>query len=229
MNKTCIVYDFESDSVDPETTNIIQIAALAIDPERLQIIPDSEFNSWSCPDDITNPRYYEDHKKTIDWHAKNHNTTPEKFITKVKACPNEKLVFENFVEYLKKYHTKPSGQTIYTSPMLAGFNSFTFDNIILDRLCKKYGRTDVNGKQNLYFTRDTIDIMKMATMWIGPTNDLRSFSMDSIREYMGLSTFGAHEALKDVRDEAAILIKFLGLHQTLAKKVQFKDCFKKDA
>lgn len=225
MNKTILIVDLETDSIDPETANPIQIGAIAIDPNRLQIIPDSEFYSWCRPEMLEHPNYYPDHKRTIDFHLRNYGLTLDQFTEKLKSVPTEKQVFENFVEYTKKYHTKASGQNIFTAPKLAGFNSFNFDFPIIDRLCKKYGFVDKNNKENLYFTRDSIDILKIVTLWLEPLNELKSFSMDSLRDYFGMASGQAHDAMFDVKQEAELLIKFLALFKKLGPQITFKGSF----
>jgi hypothetical protein len=50
--------------------------------------------------------------------------------------------------------------------------------------------------------------------------------MDNLRDYLGISKDGAHDALKDVKDSAEILIRFLKLYRNMANKVKFKDSFK---
>jgi DNA polymerase III epsilon subunit-like protein len=50
--------------------------------------------------------------------------------------------------------------------------------------------------------------------------------MDNLRDYLGISKEGAHDALKDVKDCAEVLIRFMKLHRNLADKVKFKDSFK---
>jgi len=42
-HKIC-VFDFETDGSNPECCSPVQIAALMIDPKKLEVIPDSEFN-----------------------------------------------------------------------------------------------------------------------------------------------------------------------------------------
>ena len=42
-NKIC-VFDFETDGSDPRACSPVQIAAVIIDPIKLEIIPNSEFN-----------------------------------------------------------------------------------------------------------------------------------------------------------------------------------------
>lgn len=227
MKKPIIVFDFETTSVDTDTTDIIQIGAIVVDPIRLEIIEGSEFYSWSRPDLIDDPNYYLNNKSTLDFHCKNYKTTPEKLIEKLKNSPAEKLVFENFKTYLSKYHIKQSGQTIFTAPILTGYNSFGFDFPILDRLCQKYGCIGKDKKQNLYFTRDAQDILKIITLWLSPIQEVKSYSMDSIREYFGMPSGQSHDALFDVKQEAAILIKFLNLHKDLCERIVFKNCFAK--
>ena len=132
--KNIIIFDLETTSVDPETTDPIQIGALAINQSKLEIIADSEFYSWIQPDNLHDPNYYNDHKSTIDWHSNNYRITPQEFLAKLAEAPKEKTVFENFDTYISKYHTKPSSQTIFTAPIFAGFNSDNFDLPILNLL-----------------------------------------------------------------------------------------------
>jgi len=225
MNKTILIVDLETDSTDPKIANPLQIGAIAIDPVRLQIIPESEFYSWCCPEMLDHPNYYPDHKSTIDFHLRNYNMSLENFNNKLRSSPSEKQVFANFVEYVKRYHTKAAGQNVFTAPKFAGFNTFGFDFPIIDRLCEKYGFVDKNGKQNLYFTRDAIDLMKIVIYWLEPRNELKSFSMDSLREYFGMPVGQAHDAMFDVRQEAELLIKFWKLAKTLSPQVNFSKAF----
>jgi DNA polymerase III epsilon subunit-like protein len=224
-DKIILVMDFETDHKLADIANPIQIGAIAIDPIRYQVIPNSEFYSWVRPDLIDHPNYMKDHEDTLKFHCRNYNMSMEKLLEKIREAPSEKQVFENFTEYTRKYHTKESSQTIFSSPALAGFNALAFDFPILDRLCKKYGYVDKNGQQKLYFTRDTIDIMKVVMMWLVPTRELRSYSMDTLREYFGMAAGQAHDALFDVKEEAEILIKFLKLHKRFAGQIKFKGAF----
>jgi DNA polymerase III epsilon subunit-like protein len=49
-----------------------------------------------------------------------------------------------------------------------------------------------------------------------------------MRDYLGISKEGAHDALKDVQDCAKILIRFMKLHRRLVPKIVFKDSFFND-
>jgi DNA polymerase III epsilon subunit-like protein len=50
--------------------------------------------------------------------------------------------------------------------------------------------------------------------------------MDNLREYFGIDKDGAHDAIKDVKDTADIMIRFMKLHRNVASKVKFKNSFK---
>lgn len=226
-NRKYVIFDFETDSKSANEASPIQFGAVAIDSLKLEVIPNSEFYSWSCPNDIDDPNYYEKHKDTIDWHCKpeRYNCKPEDFVERLKKAPEEKVVFENFVKYLSQYHIRPTGQSIFTAPILAGYNSYSFDFPILDRLCGLYKRTNKTGEQNIYLSRDAIDIMKIVTLWFAPLSDIDSYTMDSLRDYMGMAKAGAHDARVDVLQEAQILIKFLKLHKDLSTRIKFKGAF----
>ena len=55
--------------------------------------------------------------------------------------------------------------------------------------------------------------------------NVNSISMDSMRDYMGIDKEGSHAALKDVKDTANIMIRFLKFHRALASKTQFEKAF----
>jgi DNA polymerase III epsilon subunit-like protein len=69
--------------------------------------------------------------------------------------------------------------------------------------------------------------MNIVFLWFENNQDLSSYSLDSLREYLGISKDGAHDAIKDVKDSAEILIRFMKLHRKLSRKILFKDSFGK--
>jgi DNA polymerase III epsilon subunit-like protein len=225
-NNFFVVFDLETDSPNPEVCSPIQIAALVIHPRRLEILDGSEFCSWVKPDDFGKD-YYENHKDTIDWHANNHEISPEEFLKKLEQAPPEKIVWNNFITYLKSWYVEGKNRSRYNAPILAGYNIFEFDKIIIDRLCRKYKNVDKDNFPNIYQKRDTVDIMKLVFAWNESLTFLNSFKMDELREklfseeekkkmYSGV----AHEGLKDCYDEAALLIKYLNLHRRCAINVK---------
>jgi DNA polymerase III epsilon subunit-like protein len=96
---------------------------------------------------------------------------------------------------------------------------------ITDRLSVKYGQTNKENQTNIFHPRDRIDIMNIAWLWLSNVSELKSLSLDSLRSYLGINKDNAHDAMKDVRDCADILIRFLRLHKNLSAKIQFKGSF----
>jgi exonuclease I len=113
---------------------------------------------------------------------------------------------------------------------MVGYNSDGFDYHIVHRLCcsapYNYGPVDDKSLRNkLFHPIHYVDVMKYVWAWTENNVDITSISLDTVREWMGISKVGAHEALKDVRDTAEIFIKFMKLHRNYAGKVKFANAF----
>ena len=80
-------------------------------------------------------------------------------------------------------------------------------------------------EENLFYPRDSVDLLRIIWTWTENMVDIKSLSMDAVREWLGISTEGAHNAKKDVIDGAMVLIKFLKLHRHYAPKVKFRGSF----
>ena len=131
-----------------------------------------------------------------------------------------------FVNYLDKYHSRSSKKSQFSAPIAAGYNIHRFDLKIIDRLSQKYSNTNKEKTCNLFYPRDVIDVMNLVFFWFESNPDLKSYSMDSLREYFGIDKTGAHDAIKDVKDTADVMIRFMKLHRNLSSKVKFKHSFK---
>lgn len=219
-----VVFDFETTGRNAETCDPVQVAAIVIDPRNLNIIKDSEFNSLMCPPTLTNMGVKEymnsdsDLLDTIKWHAKNQQKTPEEVVTSWKKAPSQESVWQTFINYINKYNWKNS---FFSAPMAGGMNILEFDIPIYKRLNKLYKIKEP------FWKRDKADLLNICFYWFEDLSDApTNYKMDTLREWFGLSSLNAHDALQDVKDTAAILIKFMKLHRTVAKKVQFKKGFK---
>ena len=62
-------------------------------------------------------------------------------------------------------------------------------------------------------------------LWTEGDPSVRSISMDSLRQRMGLSKENAHDALQDVKDEANIFIKLLKTHRSVYQNITFENAF----
>jgi hypothetical protein len=218
----------ETDGSDPSCCSPVQIAALMIDPIKLEIIKNSEFNINLKPEKVeiakANENPYTD-SDILQWHGKIKGVSGDKILEDWRTYPGQKKSWEQFVNYLDSFHTRASKKSLFSAPIAAGYNIFRFDLKIVERLGKKYGNLNKNGELDLFYPRDTLDLMNLLFYWFESSKDIKSLSMDNMRNYFGISGDNAHDALKDVYDTAEILIRFLRLHRNLYKKIKFRDSF----
>ena len=225
LKKIC-VFDFETDSPDPHTCQPVELAAIMIDPRKLQFIDGSEFSSMMRPVNIDDEDYYEVHKDTIDWHARQLNKQPMDVLDSWKAAPLQKNVWGDFKRYLNMYHLSESRKSAFTAPLICGYNVLNFDLPIIQRLSEKYKDVSKRGETKLFFGRDKIDVLHLVFMFFENLPDLESYTLDAVRELMGLSSEGAHTAIKDVKDTGEIAIRFMRQIRSVAGRLKFKDCCK---
>ncbi len=223
-NKIC-VFDFETDGSDPYSCSPVQIAAVMVDPINLELIPGSEFNINFKPEVLEKDDKYEYTTDILDFHAKVKGCKKEQVLAEWKTYPKQEIAWKMFVEYLNKYHTRGSKKSQFSAPIAAGYNIYRFDLPIVDRLSKKYKNVNKEGRTDLFYPRDVVDVINLVFYWFNHNNELKSYTLDTLRDYLGLSKEGAHDAIKDVKDTAEILIRFLKLHKNLAEKVKFKNAF----
>lgn len=216
----------ETDGSDPYSCSPVQLAAIMVDPIKLEIIKDSEFNINLKPEkldgSVENP--YTD-SDILDWHSKVRGTTPDSILSEWKTYPAQNKSWDMFIQYLDKYHSRASKKNMFSAPIAAGYNIFRFDLKIVERLSKKYYNVNSEGTSTLFYPRDTIDVMNLVFYWFEGSKEIKNLTMDSLRDYFGISSHNSHDALKDVKDTAEILMRFLKLHRKLFAKIKFKDSF----
>lgn len=223
--KIC-VFDMETDGCNPDVCSPVQIAAVIIDPLRLEIIQDSEFNVTIKPEKLEeDDKYTYSDSDILDFHSKVRGCSKDDILTTWKEYTPQNQSWKLFLSYLEKYHIRSDKRSCFTAPIAAGYNINRFDLRIIDRLSKKYNNLNKEGRSSLFYPRDVIDVMNVIFYWFESNNELKNYTLDNLRDYLGLSKEGAHDALKDVKDTAEILIRFLRLHRNLGKKVKFKGSF----
>jgi DNA polymerase III epsilon subunit-like protein len=223
FQKIC-VFDLETDGSNPDICSPVQIAAIMIDPIKLDIIKDSEFNITLKPEALEqNKDYKYEDSDVLDFHAKVRGSSKEQILNSWHDYKDQKSSWDMFVSYLEMYHIRSSGKkSCFTAPIAAGFNINRFDLRIIDRLSKKYNNLNKEGRSSLFYPRDVIDVMNILFYWFENNNELKNYTLDNLRDYLGLSKENAHDALQDVKDTAHILIRFLKLHRSLSHKIKFK-------
>lgn len=223
--KIC-VFDFETDGSDPDKCSPVQVAAVIVDPRKLEIIPDSEFNITLMPEVLEKtPEYEYGDSDVLDFHAKVKGSSKDKILAEWKTYQKQEVGWKMFTSYLDMYHIRSDKKSCFTAPIACGYNINRFDLKIIERLSQKYDNLNKEGRSSLFYPRDVLDIMNVVFLWFESNNELKNYTLDHLREYMGISKENAHDALKDVKDTAEIMIRFLKLHRNLSQKIKFRGSF----
>jgi len=217
MHRDYIVFDFETGSRNPRKTQPTQIAALALDGRNLKL--KGTFNSEIRP--------ILDDKKAIEMGFDPLEDEALRITGKnredLAKAPMPKTVWKKFCNFVNQYNWKG---TQFFAPIPAGFNIIGFDMIIIDRLCKAYGPYDKERQQQKIFNKIyKVDMMDNMFMWTEGDPAIKSISMDSLRDRMGLSKENAHDALQDVKDTANIMIKFMKTHRSVYRNLTIDKAF----
>jgi DNA polymerase III epsilon subunit-like protein len=216
-NRDYICFDFETGSRNPHKTQPTQIAALALDGRNFAV--KGQFNSEIQP-------IFDDEKAIslgLDPIENEALKITGKTRDQLEQAPSLKSVWAKFTKFVNQYNWK--GDTFF-NPIPVGFNILGFDMIIINRLCREFGPWDKDREQQKLFSKVyKIDIMDNIFAWTESDPSVRSISMDSLRERMGLSTENAHDALQDVKDEANIFIKLMKTHRSVYQNMSFDKAF----
>jgi DNA polymerase III epsilon subunit-like protein len=213
---TFIIYDYETGSRNPNKTQPIQLAAIAMDPRTLTFIPGSEFNSMIQP--IWDKE--EQAKLELDDIEDGALEVNKKTREELKSAPQAKVVWNNFITYVKNFNS--SGKD-WDSPILVGYNNINFDTIINTRMAKLYGNYDQEKNRcNLFHPIHEIDVQRLLFGWFESDYSLSKYNLDAVRDFFGISKENAHDALQDVLDTGNIFARFLNLQRKMAKNVKWK-------
>ena len=210
-----VVFDFESDSPNASSCNIVQIGAIVLDSRTLKEKWGGRFNMKVKPPGIDKIDDYltEERKNTIAWHAKNRDMTSEEIIEEWSTSCDEKHAWECFVDFVMSFNRK---KTSFTAPIPCGMNIKDFDIPIAKRLCEKY------KTKTLFWWRDAYDIQQCCFEWFESREDAPyNHKLETVCEYVGVENKQAHDALSDVIVEAYIARRFLKLNRRLAPKIKF--------
>ena len=216
-NRDYIIFDFETGSRNPYKTQPTQIAAIALDGRSLTV--KGTFNSEICP-------IFDDEKAVslgLDPVQDEALKVTKKTREALAQAPSLKSVWSKFTGFVNKFNWKGDA---FFNPIPVGFNIISFDLVIVDRLCREFGPYDSERNQQKLFSKVyKIDIMDNVFAWTESDPSVRSISMDSLRERMGLGTENAHDALQDVKDEANIFIKLMKTHRAVYQNMTFDKAF----
>ena len=216
-NRDYIVFDFETGSRNPNKTQPTQIAAVALDGRSLTV--KGTFNSEIKP-------ILDDDKAIaagLDPIEDGALKVTNKTRGNLAKAPALKSVWKKFCSFVDQYNWKKDP---FFNPIPVGYNIIGFDLPIINRLCKEFGPWDSTREQQKIFSKVyKVDLMDNVFMWTEGDPSVRSISMDSLRERMGLSSDNAHDALQDVKDTANIFIKLLKTHRAVYQNIEFEKAF----
>lgn len=214
-----IFYDFECDNKYATTTHPTQLAAVAIHPGRLEIVPGSEFNSEI--------RIIEDQEERdklgLGEISEEALTITGKSIAELRTAPKLDSVWTQFCEYVDSYNLKKNN---YNAPIASGYNILNFDNIITDRICGPHGYNlgpwNKERQCNNLFGFVTLDLYPMVWSYFNQSAEPSRLNMDTLRDFFGYSKEFAHDALEDCRQGADLLCRFLKLQRHVCSNIQWK-------
>lgn len=212
-----ICFDFETGGRNPHRCQPTQIAAIALDGRNFRA--KGTFNSLMRPILDDEQAIAMDLDPVEDEALKVTRKTREELAT----APLPKAVWKKFCSFVEKYNWKG---TPFFAPIACGFNIIGYDMHIVNRLCKEYGPYDDKRQCNKLFHQIyKIDVMDDMWLWTEGDPNVKSISMDSLRERMGLSNNNAHDALQDVKDTANIFIKLQKSRRAIYRNMKFEKAF----
>lgn len=212
-NLDYIVFDFETTGLDhgtpdsPGPAEAIQVGGKAYNARTLEPYPPEaggEFCSLMRPlrpellDSPSAKKALEVNKKTRE---------------EILAAPDQKVVWNQFVEWVKKFNRS---KNTWGAPIACGKNIVNFDMkfvAVLNRLHSPKGDSTL-----LFSARTVIDLEMPLFLWFENEREPENMKMDTLREYFGMETEGAHDAIVDCRQTGELLFSFLKLHRDLQQR-----------
>lgn len=210
----------ETGSRNPHKTQLTQISAVVLDPRSLDIVPGGIFNTEVKP-------IFDDAKAVelnLDPVEQEALDLTHKTRDRLEKAPTVDVVWPDFVNFVTRYKRGGGKSSNWDNPIAAGFNITNFDNVIVNRMCQKYGPFDEKySSQKIFHPIHSIDLLHDFFRWTDNSkiNDNNSLSLDSIRKWLGMPMDGAHDALNDVLDCAEILKRFLMKYRFFFEKTKF--------
>lgn len=217
-NRDFIVFDFETGGRNPNRCQPTQLAAIALDGRSLKV--KGSFNSEIKPILDDEAALAAGVDPVEDEALKVTGKTREQ----LAEAPALKSVWNKFSKFVVQYNWR--GTSPFWNPIPVGYNIIGFDMIIISRLCKQFGQWDkVREQQQLFHKIYKVDLMDNVFLWTEADPEVKSISMDNMRDRMGLSRENAHDALQDVKDTGNIFIKLLKTHRAVYRNMTFEKAF----
>jgi DNA polymerase III epsilon subunit-like protein len=206
LENPLVVFDMETNGLDIDTCECVEIACVALDPNKLTIIPGSEFESLARPIDLD----------TVDDTDKKREALSVSGITKemLRNAPVRPAVIDGFLKHIKKITGRKKA-------IPCGFNISLFDLPLLNRFCREQKLADKAGNNPVFREGVIFDWKHDLFRWWFQDEKGPIPSFDGLRKFFGMSQEGAHRAYFDCLQEAWVTVKMLTLYQSLRPRVPF--------
>ncbi len=205
-----IVFDTETISRSPWTTEICELSAFCVDCHTLQK-KDIVFNQLVQPSDysLVEPEAMKVNKISIEE-------------LKEKGVPQE-IAFKEFIKYCRQYQKTDK---VWDCLIPVTYNGTNFDNIIMNRMCFKYNYLQ-DGRPRLFHPTHEFDLFAILRLWYHNSDELPSYKLTDVVDYMGLSSDNAHRALTDCENTYLIFRRLMEFQRRLSSihTKKFYHCF----
>lgn len=217
LNNNVIIYDYETCGRDPYSTDPIEISAICMDINTLELKVDAEGKPLLFTTLVRLP----EGAKVEEAALKKNNIT---LIELEEKGVDQKFAFEQFASFCRSFARSDKK---WDQPYSAGFNISNFDNIISDRLCQRWGVVDKDGEAILFHPFHKFDLIDYIRIFFAWDDVLPAYNLDAIRDYFGIDKTGSHRAEKDVVDSYLLLKRFITYFKATSNKMlpKFKDAF----
>jgi DNA polymerase III epsilon subunit-like protein len=199
-NLDFVCFDFETGGLRSDYHEAIQVAGKAYNARTLEPYPDGEFCS------LMKPLHFD---RLEDGALKVNGKTREM----LAAAPEQKVVWLQFVDWVKRYN--PKG-TNWTAPIACGKNIRNFDMGFVDALNRLH--SPKKEKTVLFNTRTMVDLEDLMFTWFENETEPANMKMDTLRTFFGMSHDSSHDALVDTRQTGTVIMRFLKLHRDLQRR-----------
>lgn len=224
-NRHFCVFDFETSSCNPSTTQVLQIGACIINKNNLEIV--DEFSSLVKPDD---PDTLEEGALRVNGLTKE----------QLEKAPPVDTIFPMWAKWIKSYNTTRD-QSGFGAPIPTGWGIVNFDLPILRRYCKRFDCWDKKrDEMNLVNPIFHLDCMEIYWLLTRNNSDVKNVKLTTMAEYAGIPLSEietrSHNAVWDVKMTASFAIRYLKLMKYLTspydesgkRRLEVKDCFKRE-
>jgi DNA polymerase III epsilon subunit-like protein len=248
-----IVYDFETTGKNPHRCQPIQLGAVAIHGRKLEIHEESGFKSFIQPiwdekecerlgldpfneevtdvTGITKEDLEGAPSMKVVWtqfqqYVAKYNYRQGRWGAPIKAGQNIHRYDNIIIDRITGGHLRNARNQL---------DILSEGGIIKEEAAKEVHKLEPYGfgpwendrqEEGLFFPAGDLDLRDVLWFWFENVPEVKSLSMDAMREYFGMETKGSHQADKDAEDVAKLLIKFLKLHRHYGPKIKFKGAFK---